>query len=130
MPTTVRTILLAAIFLGAPVFAADATLAGAWSGTWTDTREGVHGAGGDFSCVAVGVDNETFTATFTCNKNKVFKVELKGKLKNGEIVFDTTVHLGAFHGLYTFKGRVTNEVFTGEYSATDEKGVFTMKRVK
>src|ERR1043165_5308184 len=100
------------------------TLAGNWSGTWTDSRKAYSNSGGDFTCVAVAKKPGVWLGTFNVGKQKVFVAELSGKSEGGRIVFDTKVSLGEFHGIYTFKGYLTQDVFGGEYDGPDEKGTF------
>ena len=104
------------------------TLTGNWSGRWTDSRPGYAPNGGDFTGIAVVKDERVWSATFVVGKTLIFKAELKGKLVDGKIRFDTAVSLGKFHGVYTFKGCVTRDEFTGEYEGPDEKGTFKMTR--
>lgn len=104
------------------------TLTGNWSGRWADSRPGYAPNGGDFTGVAVENSAGEWSATFVVGKTLVFKAELKGKLVDGKIRFDTAVSLGKFHGVYTFKGWVTRDEFTGEYEGPDEKGTFKMTR--
>jgi hypothetical protein len=105
-----------------------ATLSGTWSGTWTDARESYGHNGGDFTCVAVESKPGTWRASFSLGATKTFDVELSGKTINGEIRFDTTADLGKFHGVYTLKGTIKGDAFTGDYSGKDELGTFKMTR--
>ncbi len=104
------------------------TLTGNWSGRWTDSRPGYSPNGGDFTGTAVENVPGVWSATFVVGKALIFKAELKGKLVDGKIRFDTAVSLGKFHGVYTFKGCVTRDEFTGEYEGPDEKGTIKMTR--
>lgn len=80
-------ILFAILLLSAAASAEDSvapnspapTLAGAWSGTWTDSRKAYSNSGGDFTCLAVEKSTGVWLATFNVGKQKTFKVELTGK---------------------------------------------------
>ena len=107
-------------------------LSGAWLGKWNDSRKEYNGSGGEFSCEALpdgaGGWNATFSIGKSMAKGKLLKAALRGKLEAGALVFDTSVNLGEFYGVYQFKGRVTSEIFSGEYSGPGEKGTFTMTK--
>jgi hypothetical protein len=110
--------------------AAPLLLTGAWAGHWTDSRPEYSKSGGDFSCEAVAKSENVWTCTFKLGKTRQWIVELKGKLKDGKLVFGGAVDLGAVQGLYTWSGTLSAEGFKGEYDGPDEKGTFTMKRAE
>lgn len=104
------------------------TLTGSWTGKWTDSREGYNGSGGSFTCVAMEDGDGKWHAEFSIGKTRTYKVELKGKVEDAKLVFSGAVDLGGREGLYTWKGSVTSDVFTGEYDGPGEKGTFKMRR--
>jgi hypothetical protein len=128
MKLAVLTLLLVATAAAKAADAAPLTLTGNWAGTWTDSRPAYSKSGGDFSCVAVEKAPYVWTCSFSLGKTRTWVVELKGKPENGKIVFAATTSLGDVQGLYTWKGALTADGFTGEYLGPDEEGTFKMKR--
>ena len=110
--------------------AAPPSLTGEWSGHWTDTRPEYAKSGGDFSCVAIQKSENVWTCTFKLGKTRQWVVELKGKRVDGKLTFGGTTDLGSVQGLYTWKGVLSDEGFSGEYFGPDEQGVFKMARTK
>jgi hypothetical protein len=132
--------LMSALFLGMcgapaaeesipnPSALSQVTLAGTWSGRWTDSRKAYNASGGNFSCSAIDKERDEWIATFIIGKKKAFTIALRGKQENGQILFNTAVDLGSFHGVYKFKGCVDRDSFMGEYDGPDEKGTFKMTK--
>jgi len=113
---------------GAACAAQPVTLSGEWTGSWNDSRKEYSSSGGNFSGICAETEPGKFNCTFHISKDRCFKVILAGKPVGDEIVFNTSVSLGDFHGVYAFKGRVTRDDFSGEYEGPGERGTFTMKR--
>ena len=108
--------------------AAQPTLAGEWAGKWTDSREGYNNSGGTFTCSAADKDEGSWSATFTVGGARTFKVILRGRRQDGQLLFNGAYDLGGGHGVYTLKGSVTLDTFSGEYDGPDEKGSFKLTR--
>lgn len=106
------------------------SLAGEWTGKWTDTRPEYSKSGGDFSCAAVEKSPNVWTCTFKLGKTRQWVVELKGKRVDGKLQFGATTDLGSLQGLYTWTATLSAEGFMGEYDGPDEKGIFKMERAK
>lgn len=123
-----KAVLLLILISGAAAAAEPLTLAGSWAGTWTDSRKEYSGSGGNFTGVCSELEAGKWDCTFSIAKGRDFKVVLSGKVGSDQIVFNHSVDLGKYQGVYTFKGSVTREAFTGEYEGPGERGTFTMKR--
>ena len=101
-----------------------------WSGTWQ--TEGNQEYGGELSCIAERVDDQTWRAEFTgyCGREFAYEVTMAGKRDGKKVVFAGSADLGDEDGgLYDWTGEIDDDQFTGKYfSSAGKRGGFTMTR--
>ncbi len=118
---------IASIGCCVPCFASSPAM-GIWEGNWYVET----GTQGKLSAQVVDEGKGSFRAIIKAELggNDTTQGTMQGKAKDGRVEFKGTIDAGAeYGGVYECWGAIVGEKFTGQFSGSEDRGKFEMKKV-